>query len=84
MKVIRLIGLVNGCPTEHDGKFLRRYDPRGCQESNRIILESTGDKAFAQVFETAGEALECWKWAEGVRADGRPNRPLTAWSIEIE
>jgi hypothetical protein len=83
MATIRIIGLINGQPTEHDGKYVVRYDPRGCMETNRIILETTTNKAFAQYFPTAREAIECWRWAVGTREDGKPNRPLTAWSVEI-
>ena len=87
MKVIRLIGLVNGEPSEFDETFVVAYDPsywpRG-EPYDGGLLEVTKDAALAKHFPSAKEAMECWQQTFGVREDGKPNRPLTAWTACIE
>jgi hypothetical protein len=46
----------------------------------------TSERSKAMTWATAAEAMECWRQQSKVtplRPDGRPNRPLTAFSIEI-
>jgi hypothetical protein len=45
---------------------------------------TTEDPLLATEFPTVADAEECWKRAFGVRKDGRPNRPLTAFVVEIQ
>ena len=45
----------------------------------------TDDVSEAKRFATFGDAMDCWKAQSTVRPfrnDGRPNRPLTAYSVE--
>jgi hypothetical protein len=47
----------------------------------------TNDLANAKRFKTFVEAMECWKAQSTVRplrSDGKPNRPLTAYSVSPE
>jgi hypothetical protein len=44
-----------------------------------ISLTDQIDKA--QKFDTMAEAMELWRTSIGTRADGKPDRPLTAYSI---
>jgi hypothetical protein len=47
----------------------------------------TDDLAKAKKFKSFSEAMECWKAQSNVqpyRDDGRPNRPLTAFSVMPE
>lgn len=46
----------------------------------------TPDMAAAMLFENAGEAMTFWRTQSTVRPlrpDGKPNRPLTAYTVEI-
>ena len=88
MKVIRLIGLISGLETPLDGQYLVEYDPRipgsganGAPMIAHIVV--TPDESKAHRFPSAGEALECWKRSHGTRPDGEPNRPLSAFSVEV-
>lgn len=67
------------------GKYLEWSDPnakRGMGDERW-----TGDVSKAKQFGSFSEAMECWK-AEStirpIRPDGKPNRPLTAYSITVE
>jgi hypothetical protein len=76
--VIRLLKLASGSPSVFEGQFVRYYSPKG-----RGILEGTRDRQKALRFDSKEKAFECWQQANGVRPDGQPNRPLTAFTIEI-
>lgn len=89
--VMKLIGLVNGMPSALDGTYLVSYDPdrEGSDpEGNRMLahIDTTPDLDKAAGFRTAADAMLLWKraskrWPE--RPDGKPNRPLTAFSVEV-
>ncbi len=83
---IRLIETTTGIPTEFDGKWLVEYDPTillpdGSYDGG--LLEVTDDPAQAKDFPTTEECLACWNQSYGIRPDGKPNRPLTAWTVEV-
>lgn len=47
----------------------------------------TADVAQARLFDTASEALDYWQRQSTVvplRPDGKPNRPLTALTVEVK
>ena len=91
MTVIRIVGLVGGAPSPFDGRYLVEYDPE------RLGVDPAGQPMLAHVLtsEHRSEALELagvpeahalWTRVaerEPVRPDGRPNRPLTAFSVEL-
>ena len=81
---IKLIGLVSGGPTEFDGKYLVDYDPTPL-DSGDVLISVSEDPAGARKFTTAAEAMEVWRGVslKGPRPDGEPDRPLTAFSVEI-
>lgn len=89
--VIRLWGLVDGTPTGFEGQFLVEYDPDrpGHDPHGRPMLahvRTTPHVGAALTFPTGVEAWACWRqqstrWPH--RPDGRPNRPLTAFTIEV-
>lgn len=86
MPLLKIIGLCNGAPSEFDGKYVAAYDPSYHpvgEEYDGGLLEVTDDPAKALQFATAGEAMGCWQRSYGTRSDGKPNRPLTAWTVEI-
>lgn len=90
--VIRIVGLVNGVETGFDGKYLAEYDPsrEGVDPDGRPIgahIVVTETVAGAKRYATTADALEEWRTvnpAEPWRLDAKPNRPLTAFSINVE
>lgn len=73
-QAIFILGPAGDGTSEHDGLYLSAYDP-SAGEHGRI--ESTYDIA---------EALQCWQQVNQShpwRPDGKPNRPLTAFSVQI-
>lgn len=64
--------------------YLQAYDPE--YAGGRGLAEWTEDIETAMRFATAGEAWMLWRQpsrVRPVRADGKPNRPLTAFTIEV-
>jgi hypothetical protein len=67
------------------GAYLEWSDP----DANRGMGEErwTNDLAKAKRFADFTEAMECWRAQSTVRPlrpDGKPNRPLTAYSVTPE
>jgi len=90
--VIQILGLAEGAPpTGFDGQFLQEYDPdlEGLDDEGRptlALLRTTHDIDQARVFSSAREAMALWKQPSKrvpLRPDGKPNRPLSAFSVEI-
>jgi hypothetical protein len=67
--------------TEHDGRWLKFYDPTHGKHG-RIV--STDNPAEAKHYDDREAAFVEWHRSNGLRPDGRPNRPLTAWTVSIE
>jgi len=91
MNVMKIIGLASGGTTPIDGMYLMEYDPGrdgtlGGQPITAHIV-CTPDKNKAMKFESLVELTETWKKTDPrnpTRHDGRPNRLLTAFTIESE
>lgn len=85
--VIRLLGAwraLGGTPFE--GQYLQAYDPTYTPPSGVYdggILKVTRDPRKAQHFLSIKEATEKWLQSYGLRPDGKPNRPLTAFDVQI-
>lgn len=82
-QMIRIVGANLDVVTRDDGRFLSFYDPHDGEHGR---IETTADVDKALVFDNAGAALECWKQVnrnKPVRPDGKPNRPLTAFTVEL-
>ena len=48
-------------------------------------IRVTSEPSKALTFETAGDAMECWRSKDGtIRPDGKPSRPLTAFTVSVE
>jgi hypothetical protein len=78
-------GLSPNGPTAQDmnGKFLKAFDPDA--HNGRGWAEWTSQRHLARRWNSPGEVLEFWRTVakeHPVRADGKPNRPLTAFTIE--
>lgn len=85
--VIKIVGDSLGRPTSHDGKYVLEFRA-GTMDRHGVlhggILRSSPERFEALKFPSALEALEFWRQANGLRPDGKPNRPLTAFTIEIQ
>jgi hypothetical protein len=85
MKVIKSEGLANGTP-HAVGQYLKSYDVEAHGGRGEIVWTSRVEEAMR--FDGNRDAFECWKRVpecHPVRlSDGKPNRPLTAFTITIE
>jgi len=65
-------------------RWLVSFDPDAFQGRGHIDL--TDDASKAQRFADASSALATWKQPSTVvpfRIDGKPNRPLSAYTVEV-
>jgi hypothetical protein len=75
---------VAGPPDGNEGRWLVWCDVDA--NRGRGAIRTTEDRADAASFPDAAEAMRYWKRTSHVRPkrpDGKPNRPLTAYTIEI-
>lgn len=88
MYVIRLLGYATKpLWAEEDarpGEYLKFYDPDGDGGAGTIVTSPNIDEAikYTSAIE-AGRARNLISTILPVRLDGKPNRPLSAWHIEI-
>jgi hypothetical protein len=87
--VIRFVGtaaqLVADPNNLDDGAWLVDYDPDGNGGTGDWTF--TTNRAEARRFPSAAAALECWRQPSTVlptRPDGKPNRPLTGFTISAD
>lgn len=91
--VIRFVCRIDGEPTRYDGEYLKSYNasyiPTDTDLYDGGLLITTPNLVEAQKFDTVSEAFNKWKevapkpWS--IKPwDGKPNRPLTAYTIEVE
>lgn len=83
--VIRCVGWASGKSSQHDGKLLRSYNPEF--GSGRGLAMWTANPDLAMKFDDQAEAFALWltvPTSAPLRADGKPNKPLTAFSIMVE
>lgn len=78
--LLKFVQKADGSPHPACGFYLRSYAP----SPPRGSLEVTDDPRLAQRFPTINAVCEAWKTEIGTRPDGRPNRPLTAFTIRAE
>lgn len=82
MKVIRIVSLADGSATSHDGKYVQFAN----FDDYVAGILTTKDIKEAKTFTTMADALEYWRRQSvyiPLRPDGKPNRPFTAFSVEI-
>jgi hypothetical protein len=63
--------------------WLKKFDPNA--HNGRGAIWMTKDRAEAKRFDSFAAVMECWKTQSTlvpVRPDGKPNRPLTAFTIQ--
>lgn len=87
--IVKILGLVDGSKTPFDGRYLIEYDPtqQGFAPDGKPIqclLVTTENASEATQFHNMTIAVEVCRRADGVRPDGLPNRPITAFNLEFE
>jgi len=87
MKIMRVLGLaMTGQMFDEDKpQWLKSYDVEAHGGRGDAVL--TGDRDQALRFEGFPEAMTAWRTVskkKPKRADGKPNRPLTGFHVEIE
>lgn len=83
MKVIISHGLADGRPM-NNGEYLKAFDPEALDGMGSFVW--TPDKQNALHFDSALDAYLLWNMipkCRPLRPDGEPNKPLTAFSVEI-
>ena len=87
---IFIIGAASGKETPFDRQWVTRYDPQYVHDPGRYdggVLETSPFVEEALRFDGAAAALEKWREVApepfSVRPDGRPNRPLSAFTVEV-
>ncbi len=83
---LKIVGRVDGAETEFDGQYVAAYDPSyrpAGEEYDGGLLLTVEDPEGALEFPDATTALACWRKSYGTRWDGQPNRPLTAFTVEL-
>lgn len=86
-KIIQIELLATGTRSEFEGMYVQSVDFEADMTlPNAVLGWFTEDIDKAKRFKDLGEALEYWKTErkrDGLRPDGKPNRPLTAFTISI-
>lgn len=76
------IGKMLSPSPDDEGIYLEWFRPENLEKGLPMIC-FTESKDQARRFDNMAELMECWCTAIGTRADGQPDRPLTAYSISI-
>lgn len=66
------------------GQYLREFDPDAHDGRGEAVW--TDDISLAKKFDSVGSAMAAWKQQSAVRPvrpDGKPNRPLTAFTVSV-
>jgi hypothetical protein len=91
MRLLRLLATCRGVPHPREGQYVVSYDPEYHEPDGGYDggwLVTTSDRAKATRF-TIEEATDLWRsgptcLCHRLRADGKTNRPLTAFHADIE
>lgn len=81
--IARLYSVIG--PAPGDGMYLARFDPEAHDGVGEVLV--TPIRAHALRFDSARDAFNTWRTVPRNRAwrpDGKPNRPLTAYTMELE
>jgi hypothetical protein len=86
MIVMKLLEVANPAFQDKkvEGKYLQSFDPNAYE--GRGYFKATADIKQAMKFQSHKEAFEFYQTQSTVmpiRPDGKPNRPLTAFTIEL-
>ena len=79
-KIIRLVALADGTRDAYCGQWVVDADV------DAMLLLTTRHPARARTFPTVADAMAYWSRESRLRPtrpDGKPNRPLTAYTVEV-
>lgn len=83
--VVKIIGYADGSTSEHDGRYLAWWDVAANNGFGSLGTVERPADAFH--FRDARNALAAWRSIPSNHprrlSDGKPNRPLTAFSVEV-
>lgn len=83
--VMKLVELASGQPTVDDDRYLKACDFEF--DDGRGLIETTDKIEEAMRFESFIDAMEYWRTSPANHptrlTDGKPNRPLTAYTVQI-
>jgi hypothetical protein len=85
--VIKIVGDASGEPSEFDGQYLMFYNPDNPEHPYNGIIKAGPHRIAALEFADLIAATRFWQQvnpARPVRPDGKPNRPLSGFTIEFE
>ena len=83
--IMRILGLARGTPHPFDGSYLKFYDVHAVNKDGTYTggdLQVTWDLSEALKL-PATDLYALWKAQHGTRPDGEPNRPLTAFTVDM-
>ena len=85
--LIKLVGGVErmkGYPEllEHVGRYVQNYEPWKAPRGEQWIW-TTDDLESARAFDDVRELYDFYEQSIGTRADGKPNRPITAYHVQV-
>lgn len=84
--VMQIVGLARGGESPNDGAYVLSFDANA--RGGRGELRVTRDRGRAMTFPSDKEAMAFWRQQSRVMPlrpyDGKPNRPLTAYSVMVE
>jgi hypothetical protein len=82
--LIQIVGVASGEPSDADGGYVKHYDPSGNEGRGDLVL--TRHRGQAKRYPSKAAAMDEWKRVSAThptRPDGKPNRPLSAFSVAI-
>lgn len=82
--LIRIVAAADGTPCPEAGCYVRQYTPDGYDGRGRMI--ATARRELARLYPDAVAAWADWRRVSAThprRPDGKPNRPLTAYTVEL-
>lgn len=82
MFVIKIIEQVNGYISIHSNKYVEVYNPYKKDEDGYLILKTTDDINKAKQC-TLSKIIKLYNLSNGIRKDGKPNKPLTGYTVKI-
>ena len=84
--VVKIEGAASGAPTPHDGRYVLFWNPHSAFGFADLV--TTDDRYKARQFRDAAHALEEYRTVSNVEkrrpTDGKPNRPLSAFTVTLE
>ena len=83
--VIRIVSNADGKPSGAEGLYVQEYSPDGYDGRGDLVL--TSHLEGAKRYDSPGAAMADYRRVSTTHptrpGDGKPNRPLTAWTVEV-